>query len=87
MLLRKLNFTEMKIFFVLSMIVPLGLLTTFRFAGVLPEPPTLVTIAAEPVSWQIDRPKRGIIVDDLVEKVFHKRGSILEDGLARSLLD
>lgn len=71
----------MKIFFVLSMIVPLGLLTTFRFAGVLPEPPTLVTIAAEPVSWQIDRPKRGIIVDDLVEKAFTNEEVSLKMGL------
>ncbi len=66
----KLNLTEAKVFFVLSMIVPLGLLTSFRFAGVLPEPPTLVTLTTEPVGWQIDRPKMAIHIDDLIRQPF-----------------
>ncbi len=79
--LAKLNLTRVKVFFVLSMIVPLGLLAGFKFAGVLPEPPTLVTVNTEPTSWEIDRPKMAIMVDDLVEKTFTNEEVSLKMGL------
>jgi hypothetical protein len=78
--LSKLNLTEVKVFFVLSMIVPLGLLTSFRFAGVLPEPPTLATVATEPISWQIDRPRAIVHINDLVERPFTNAEISLKTG-------
>jgi len=46
----------MKALFVLSIVVPMGLLTAFRLTGVLPGLPTIAeTITAEPVTWKVER--------------------------------
>jgi len=47
----------MKALFVLSIVVPVGLLTTFRLTGILKEPMTITqTITVDTVSWNMSRP-------------------------------
>lgn len=40
----------------MSVIVPISLLATFRLTGILPEPPTPETINVETVPWNMSRP-------------------------------
>jgi len=50
----------MKTLFILSMIVPLGLLATFRLAGILEEPPEVERITVEPVTLNLTRPSETV---------------------------
>jgi len=55
--LKKLNGREVKALFVLSIVVPIGVLATFRLAGILQGPITISeTITLEPVIWKRERP-------------------------------
>lgn len=66
--MRKLNGRELKALFALSIVVPVGLLATLRITGILQEPPALETITAEPVSWEMDRPRKTVeFVDERIE--------------------
>jgi len=40
----------------LSVLIPVSLLATFRIAGIIPEPPIPQTITVETVSWNMSRP-------------------------------
>jgi hypothetical protein len=54
--LRKFNGRELKVLFVLSIVVPTGLLATFRLAGIIKEPATITeTITLEPVKWEFEK--------------------------------
>jgi hypothetical protein len=68
--LKKLNGREMKALWVLSILVPISLLTMFRFAGVLHEPPLPETITVNEATWIIERPSSHVYVDERVENNF-----------------
>jgi hypothetical protein len=44
----------------LSIMIPVGLLATFRLTGVLEEPPTPEIITTETVKWSMQRPAETI---------------------------
>ena len=54
----------------LSVIVPVSLLVTFRLTGVLPEPPTPETITVETVSWNMSRPADIVTIDEWVKNSY-----------------
>jgi hypothetical protein len=54
----------------LSIIIPMSLLATFRLIGVLQEPPRLETIIAEGVTWSMERPLDVTRVAEKVENVY-----------------
>lgn len=49
---------DLKALTLLSIIIPVSLLVSFRFAGILPEPPTGIaeTLTLETVEWEFERP-------------------------------
>jgi hypothetical protein len=49
----------------LSIMLPISLLATFRLTGVIQEPPTPQIITVETVSWNMSRPSNYIILDVL----------------------
>ena len=54
----------------LSVIVPVSLLVTFRLTGVLPEPRTPETITVETVSWNMSRPADIVTIDEWVKNSY-----------------
>lgn len=59
---RRLNGREYKALFILSLVVPLGLLAAFRLTGILEEPTTITeTITLDAVKWEISRPTGDIV--------------------------
>lgn len=54
----------------LSIMVPISLLVTFRLTGVLREPPTLETITIDEVRWQMERPTKNTLIKEKVEKTY-----------------
>ena len=47
---------------VLAIIIPISVLTTFKLAGIIPEPPTIAnTIETGPVNWNVTRPSDSVI--------------------------
>jgi len=64
----------------LSIVVPVALLTTFKITGVLREPATIAeTKTLEPVEWEIERPSSTIDIDDTVKNL-HNDGNVLIDS-------
>ncbi len=53
----------------LSIIVPVGLLATFRLTGVIKEPPKPETVTVEAVSWNMSRPTDIDTIIDLDEQI------------------
>ncbi len=60
----------MKALFILSIVVPVGLLTTFRLTGVLHEPPTPETVTKCEVTWEMERPQKFTDIKDTVENTY-----------------
>ena len=55
----------------LSLIIPIGLLATFKITGVVREPATVSeTITLEPVKWELERPGGMITIKDTVESFY-----------------
>jgi len=64
------NVKSWKALLLLSVVVPVGLLATFRLTGVLHEPLTPETITAEAVNWNISRPIQTATIDRWVKSSF-----------------
>jgi len=60
----------MKALLVLSIVVPVSLLTTFRLTGVLREPPTPETITIDEVLWQMERPSKYTHIEENAENAY-----------------
>lgn len=57
----------------LSIIIPITLLVTFRLTGLQPEPQTPVTVTVKEVSWNVTRPTiypKYFIIDEQVENSY-----------------
>lgn len=54
----------------LSVMVPIGLLVTFRLVGVLQEPPKPKTMTVETVGWNMSRPRGYVAIDEKVENSY-----------------
>jgi hypothetical protein len=63
--MRKLEGTEMKTLFILSIVVPVSLLTTFKLTGILQEPPSVERIMLEPVALTLSRPNETTALNNL----------------------
>ncbi len=68
-MLEKLNGREMKVFFILSIVAPIGLLTAFRVTGLIPgssvsEYPEYLRVDA--VNWVQERPASYVLFNDTV---------------------
>jgi hypothetical protein len=61
----------LKVLFVLSIALPLGLLTTFRLASVQREFPVSDIRTLEEVKWEMDRPLSSLKLWDEVESIFN----------------
>jgi len=60
--LKRPNGTEIRALFILSIIVPVGLVTSFRLTGILKEPPKVERITLEPVTLTLSRPTETIAI-------------------------
>jgi hypothetical protein len=56
--MKKVNSNNWKALFFLSIIIPMGLLTTFKFTGIISQQQIKETINVEPVIWSFARPNR-----------------------------
>jgi len=54
----------------LSIVLPIGSLAALRLTGVLEGPPTVETITAEAVSWNMSRPTRITTIDEWTKNVY-----------------
>jgi len=54
----------------LSIMIPISLLVTFRLTGVLHEPLTPETITIDEVVWQIERPSEDTLIKEEIEKTY-----------------
>jgi len=54
----------------LSIVILVGLLVAFRLTGTLPEPQTPISVLAEAISWQIDRPTMSVGIKDTVKNLY-----------------
>jgi hypothetical protein len=54
----------------LSVIIPISLLATFRLTGILPEPPTPETITVDTVSWNMTRPSDFVPIEEEVTNLY-----------------
>jgi hypothetical protein len=69
--LRSLSSREWKVLLIMSMVVPVGLLTTFRLTGILEEPATIAeTITLEAVQWEFERPTCVVHFGDNIESSY-----------------
>ena len=59
-----------KVALFLVVIVPVGLLATFRLTGVLHEPLTPETITVDAVSWNMNRPAEYVILNEIVRNSY-----------------
>jgi len=58
------NLKNWKTAFLLSMIVPVSLLVTFKLTGIIKEPITPETITLDPVNWEFNRSNKYVHIDD-----------------------
>jgi hypothetical protein len=66
-----LNMRNWKAALLLSLIVPIGLLTTFKITGMVREPATVSeTMTLEPVKWELERPDNIIAIEDTVKSFY-----------------
>lgn len=76
------NFKNWKAFLLLSIVLPIGLFTTFRFTGVLHAPLTVSqTITAETVTWNMSRPTKNLAVDVQVKNSFENNGILASSNV------
>jgi len=73
--MKKLNGREIKAFFVLSIMVPVGLLTTLRLSGILKGPTVIAeTMTLEAIEWEFQRPNcstfLSVDIFDVVEAFY-----------------
>jgi hypothetical protein len=69
--LKVLNGNNWKALLLLSIIVPVSLLTSFKLTGFLGEPATIKeTITLEPVTWEYERPNQTVHLDNLLESSY-----------------
>lgn len=54
----------------LSIVIPVGLLITFRLTGTLPEPQTPISVLAEAISWSIDRPTLHVEIQGTAKNLY-----------------
>jgi len=54
----------------LAIILPLSLLVTFKFTGLIGEPQTPKTITLEPITWKMNKPSEYIVIDDQIENSY-----------------
>ncbi len=60
-----------KVALLLSLIIPIGLLTTFKITGIVREPATVSeTMTLEPVKWELERPDNIIAIEDTVKSFY-----------------
>jgi len=67
----------MKVLFILSIIIPVGLLTSFRLTGILEGPITISeTITLETIRWEFQRPDNATAtyINDVVEASYNNDG-------------
>jgi hypothetical protein len=60
---------EWKALLVLSIVVPVGLLVTFRLTGVLKEPAKIENITLETVEYTFARPDRDVTIDERLDSM------------------
>lgn len=60
----------------LSIVILVSLLITFRLTGTSPEPQTPISVLAEAISWQIDRPTLSVGIKDAVVKNLYENENI-----------
>ncbi|MGQ9459969.1 MAG: hypothetical protein ACUVRA_01890 [Candidatus Bathyarchaeaceae archaeon] len=87
--MRKLNGRDLKVLTLLAVVLPVSLLVSFRLAGILQEPKTIIeTITLEAVEWEIERP--DVIwgpINEIVQNTYTDDGcSILFDILIASYI-
>lgn len=81
--MRSLNGREWSAVFILSIVVPVGLLTTFRLTGIVQEPATITeTITLEPARWESEPILYNIDIWDVLETTYNNS----EISLAQSIL-
>jgi hypothetical protein len=69
--MKRLNERSVKVLFVLSIVVPISLLATFRLTGVLPEPLAIAeTVTAETVQWNMTKPTTYAILLEKIENLY-----------------
>jgi hypothetical protein len=69
--LKVLNGNNWKALLLLSIVVPVSLLTSFKLTGFLGEPATIKeTITLEPVTWEYERPNQTVHLDNLLESSY-----------------
>ena len=65
----------MKAFFILSIVVPVGLLTTLRLTGILKESLTIAeTTTSETVEWEFQRPDNYLAIEKTLRVPFVQNG-------------
>lgn len=69
--MNKLNGRELKVLFVLSIVVPVGLLVTLRLGGILHEPSQPEMFIAEVVKWNFERQGLTCRIDQVVENSYN----------------
>jgi hypothetical protein len=68
----------------LSIVIPISLLATFRLTGIIPEPPKPQTITVEVVSWNMSRPAvhdKGIVIGQWVNNSLNQDGASVNFSL------
>lgn len=69
--MKVLNGNNWKALLLLSIVVPVSLLTSFKLTGFLGEPATIKeTITLEPVTWEYERPNQTVHLDNLLESSY-----------------
>jgi hypothetical protein len=64
-----------KILLFLSIVVPMGLLVTFRLSGFLKEPMTISeTVTVEAVLWELERPDYSMDIDECITSSYNGDG-------------
>lgn len=73
--MRRLNGRELKALFVLSIVVPVGVLVSLRLTGVLQEPIIISeTIPLETIKWTFERPNQTVDIFKVVETFYNNDG-------------
>lgn len=68
--MKKLDEQSLKALTLLSVVLPVSLLISFRLTGILPEPPKPEAIMLDTVKWESERPSFYVIIDDIVESIY-----------------
>jgi hypothetical protein len=66
---------------ILSIVVPVSLLATFRITGILREPMTWETVSLDPVSWSLNRPSNDTMILEWVNNSYNGTGVSITLGI------